>query len=89
MLVRFGSSMAWRTPVRDYRIGPHNILLAGGPSLGMGPFRACKICTIGSHSPIKAMADCSTRLPRGPTAYMQHLYNSLALAHPLTWWTPA
>ena len=31
-------------------MGPHNIQLAGGPSLGVGPFHARKICTTSSES---------------------------------------
>ena len=57
--------------MRDYRVGPHNILLAEGASLGVGRLHACNICTIRSHSPIKDMADYRTRLPRGPTAFIQ------------------
>ena len=57
--------------MRDYRVGPHNILLAEGASLGMGQLHACNICTICSHLPIKDMADYHTRLPHGPTAFIQ------------------
>jgi hypothetical protein len=56
--------------MQDYRVGPHNILLAGGTSLGVGRLHACNIYTIGLHSPIKDMADYCTRQLRGPTICM-------------------
>jgi hypothetical protein len=70
-LVRSGPSRACMTAGRDSRVGPRNILLAGGTRPRVGPLHACNICTIRSHLPIKDMADYRTRLPRGPTAFIQ------------------
>ena len=42
-LVRFGPSRAWMTAGRDYRVGPRNILLAGGTRPRVGPLHALKI----------------------------------------------
>ena len=66
-LACISSSRIWQTTARKYRVGLHNILLGAGAVPRMGPPHACNIYTIGSCWPFKDMADCRTKLSRGPT----------------------